>query len=56
MRIGCGSYRRRLETLDPEAHAACLELVRVRWAELGPDDFVFRPEVVFAIGRRPAGV
>jgi hypothetical protein len=49
----CGSYCRRLETLGEKQRAACLGRVRERWAALGPDDFVYRPEIVLAIGRRP---
>jgi SAM-dependent methyltransferase len=55
LRTGCGSYARRLETLDPEQRAACLARVRERWAALGPDDFIYRPGIVFAIGRRSSG-
>ncbi len=51
LRTTCGSYCRRLETLGVEQRALCLERVRERWTALGPDDFVYRPEIVFAIGQ-----
>ena len=54
-RGGFGFYRRRLETLAPEARSACLARVKERLAVLDPSGFVFRPEIVFAIGHRPAG-
>jgi SAM-dependent methyltransferase len=52
LRVGYGPYQRRLETLDPEARTACLSCIRARLARLGPEDFVYRPEVVFAIADR----
>jgi SAM-dependent methyltransferase len=51
-RVGWGSYQRRLDTLDPAARGACLARIRERLATLSADDFVYRPEIVFAIGRR----
>lgn len=51
-RAGWGSYQRRLEPLDPEVRAACLERVRRALSTLAPDDFVFRPEIVFAVARK----
>jgi ubiquinone/menaquinone biosynthesis C-methylase UbiE len=50
-RAGWGSYRRRLETLDVAARDACLARVRARLAALAADDFVYRPEINFAVGR-----
>jgi SAM-dependent methyltransferase len=50
-RAGFGSYRRRLETLDGAAQAACLARVRERLATLPSDDFVFHAEINFAVGR-----
>jgi ubiquinone/menaquinone biosynthesis C-methylase UbiE len=51
-RSSFGSYRRRLETLYPATRDACLARVRERLASLPADDFVFRPDIVFAIGRQ----
>lgn len=53
-RVGFGSYRRRLDTLDAETRADCLRRVRARLADMDPGDFLFRPEIVFAIGQRSA--
>jgi SAM-dependent methyltransferase len=50
-RTGWGSYRRRLDTLEVDARDACLVRIRERLATLAADDFVFRPEIVFALGR-----
>lgn len=54
-RTGWGSYRRRLDTLEADARSACLTRVRERLATLAAGDFVFRPEIVFAVGRAPRG-
>ena len=35
------------------ARDACPRWPRRRLAEMGPDDFLFRPEIVFAVGHRP---
>jgi ubiquinone/menaquinone biosynthesis C-methylase UbiE len=53
MRAHCGSYRRRLDTLNPEREAACLARVRERLAGYAPADFLHRPKVVYAVARRP---
>ena len=50
-RTGWGSYQRRLATLDPAARDRCLARIRERLAGLSADDFVYRPEIVFAVGR-----
>jgi SAM-dependent methyltransferase len=55
-RTGWGSYQRRLDTLDPAARGRCLARIRERMATLPADDFVFRPEIVFAVGRSKGGV
>jgi ubiquinone/menaquinone biosynthesis C-methylase UbiE len=51
-RTAFGSYQRRLDTLDATARGACLARVRERLDGLPPEDFAFRPDIVFAIGRR----
>jgi ubiquinone/menaquinone biosynthesis C-methylase UbiE len=51
-RTAFGSYQRRLDTLDATARGACLAGVRERLDGLPPEDFAFRPDIVFAIGRR----
>jgi SAM-dependent methyltransferase len=53
-RAGWGSYERRLATLDPAARGPCLARIRERLATLSPDDFVYRPEIIFAVGRHRA--
>lgn len=50
-RTGWGSYQRRLEPLDPEQRAICLACIRERLERLAPDDFLYRPEIVFATGQ-----
>lgn len=51
-RTGHGSHRRRLEQLAPPAQAACVSRARERLAALADDDYVYRPELVFAIAQR----
>jgi SAM-dependent methyltransferase len=53
-RLGWGCYRRRLDTLDEAAREACLARVRARLAVLPAEDFVYRPAINFAVGRRPS--
>jgi SAM-dependent methyltransferase len=53
-RVAFGSYQRRLEMLDDAGRAVCLARVREHLSSLADDDFVFRPDIVFAIGRRQA--
>ncbi|MBI2237333.1 MAG: hypothetical protein HYU54_02245 [Actinobacteria bacterium] len=53
---GCaqlGPTSRRLRTLPPEARASCVARARERFAELGPDDFVDRGEVILTTARVP---
>lgn len=53
---GCaelGPTGRRLRTLPPEARASCVARARERFAELGPDDFVDRGEVILTTARVP---
>ena len=50
-RTGWGAYQRRLGTLDPAARDRCLTRIRERLAALSAEDFVFRPKIVFAVGR-----
>ncbi len=52
LRSGCGADKRRLSTLPSDARATCLARVQERLARLFPDDFVSRPEVVYAVGVR----
>ncbi len=54
MRSRYGSQRRRLDKLDVEARADCLARFRERLEPLEPDDFVYRPEIVYATAQRPA--
>jgi ubiquinone/menaquinone biosynthesis C-methylase UbiE len=53
-RIGFGPYRRRLDTLDTPARTACLARITVWLAGMDAEDFVYRPEIVFGVGRRPS--
>jgi hypothetical protein len=50
--MASGPPKRRLETLDDKGRRGCLERIRSRLGELGPDDFLERSEIVFATGRR----
>lgn len=52
LRTGCGSERRRLDEMDATARTAFLAHFRERLVTLKPEDFIDRPEVVFAIGQR----
>jgi SAM-dependent methyltransferase len=52
-RTGHGESRRRFESLDEPARAELLRKVRLRLAELGPEDFVHREDVVYATSRTP---
>ena len=54
LRVGFGSYRRRLDTLDEQTRGACLRRVRSRLTAMPPEHFLFRPEIVFAVGRSTA--
>jgi SAM-dependent methyltransferase len=53
LRSSHGVCRRRLDTLASGSRSACLTRVRDRLALMAPADFVFRPEVVFAVARKP---
>jgi ubiquinone/menaquinone biosynthesis C-methylase UbiE len=52
-RVAFGSYQRRLDTLDASARAACLDEVRGRLDTLPASAFAFRPDIVFAIAKKP---
>ena len=53
MHTSCGMPSRRLASLSEKAQAICRERVRSRIVTLASDDFVHRPEVLFAVARRP---
>jgi len=53
LRSSHGACRRRLDTLEAAQRSACESRVRERLALLAPVDFIFRPEVVFAVARKP---
>jgi ubiquinone/menaquinone biosynthesis C-methylase UbiE len=53
LRSSHGVCRRRLDTLEAGQRSACLSRVRERLALLPPADFIFRPEAIFAIARKP---
>lgn len=46
----CGS--RRLDTLDAQTRTACQERIAARLADMDAEDFVYRPEIIFAVGHR----
>jgi ubiquinone/menaquinone biosynthesis C-methylase UbiE len=52
-RIRFGPCRRRLDTLDAQTRTACLARITARLAGMDAEDFVYRPEIVFAISHRP---
>jgi ubiquinone/menaquinone biosynthesis C-methylase UbiE len=47
-----GASKRRLDTLEPGIRHACLARVREELAALATDQLLYRPEVIFAVGRR----
>ena len=49
------TYRQHLERLTTDVRAACLARVCGRLATIGPDQLVFRPEILFAVAERPCG-
>jgi ubiquinone/menaquinone biosynthesis C-methylase UbiE len=53
-RVGHGRSRRRFESLDPAARAICLERVRARISELGPEGLTDRSEVIYSTARTAA--
>lgn len=55
-RRSMGSGKQRLATLPPGARGPCLTEVRRKLKELGPEDFVDRSEVIFAVARAPGEV
>lgn len=54
VQIGCGAAGRRLASIGPRAQVECLRRVQTRLARLTADELVYRPEVVFAVARKPA--
>lgn len=52
LRVGFGSHQRRLDMLETDARTTCLSRIRARLAHLQAEDFVYRPNVVFAIAHR----
>lgn len=52
LRTTFGDTSRRLSSLDASQRVACLDRIRKRLARSGPEDFLYRAEVVCAIGRR----
>lgn len=54
MQTGCGMPARRLATLTAADRARCEARVNARLTSLAASDLVYRPEVLFAIARRPA--
>ena len=53
LQTSCGMPSRRLGSLSEKAQAACQGRVRSRIEALAAEDLVFRPEVLFAVARRP---
>jgi SAM-dependent methyltransferase len=47
----CSGSGRRLATLEPAARAKCIGRVQQRIAKLLPEEFVWTPEVLFAVAR-----
>ncbi len=54
MNTSCGMPARRLASLSKKAQASCCERVRSRIMTFAADDLVHRPEILFAVARRPA--
>lgn len=53
LQSGCGMPARRLPGLDAAARTRCEARVRARLQALAPSDLSYRPEVLFAVARRP---
>jgi SAM-dependent methyltransferase len=53
LRTGVGRNKRRFDSLEPSVQAACLDSARRRLAALGPEDFVARGKIVYAVARIP---
>ncbi len=53
LRAGHGLFNRRLRTLGEAVRRQCLERIRERMARLAPEELVWRPEIVFAVGQTP---
>jgi SAM-dependent methyltransferase len=53
LRSGHGLFNRRLRTLGEEVRRQCLERIRERMARLAPEELIWRPEIVFAVGQTP---
>lgn len=51
LRSGHGLFNRRLRTLGETVRRQCLERIRERMARLAPEELVWRPEIVFAVGQ-----
>ena len=54
LQLGCGMASRRMTSLSDAAGAACQSLVETRLASLTEEELVHRPEVLFAVARKPA--
>jgi SAM-dependent methyltransferase len=54
LQLGCGMAARRVTTLSDAASAACQSRVETRLASLTEEELVYRPEVLFAVARKPA--
>jgi SAM-dependent methyltransferase len=54
LRLSYGVHRRRLDTLEPDVRSACLACIRERQTKMSAADFIFGPEVVFAVAERAA--
>jgi len=50
LRTGVGRQKTRFDSLDEAARISCLERATLRFAALGPEDFIARGTVVYAIG------
>lgn len=53
--IGFGSSRKRFESLETQERSTLLERLRERLHGLPPEGLLYRPEVVFGLGRLPQG-
>ena len=53
IQTGCGVAARRLATIPEFAQTECQRRVRARVARFSAEELVYRPQVVFAVARRP---
>jgi hypothetical protein len=54
LQLSCGMPARRLASLSAPVRTKCRTRVEARLTRFTPDELLYRPEIVLAVGRRPA--